>query len=179
MSSIQVIKSLKSNVADSTLHKTVSEKELSEINNYFEVVSGKKPMRVFIDLDGSLSNEQIHKEYLHRENLDKIHQDNLRRLMKKLENVSIMSSSSQASNKLSYRITYIDEYCDNVKDLRKVVENNKIKEIKRILKNIIPVGMGSGNSNVLMLICLFIEHLVKCGVLMLGRQKMIKSVLIS
>jgi len=136
-------------------------------------------MRVFIDLDGSLSNEQIHKEYLHRENLDKIHQDILRRLMKKLEDVSIMSSSSQASNKLSYRITYIDEYCDNVKDLRKVVEKDKIKEIRRVLKNIIPVGMGSGNSNVLMLICLFIEHLVKCGVLMLGRQKMIKSVLIS
>ena len=60
MSSIQVIKSLKSNVADSTLHKTVSEKELSEINNYFEVVSDGKPMRVFVDLDGHLSDNHLH-----------------------------------------------------------------------------------------------------------------------
>ena len=107
-------------------------------------------MRVYIDLDGRLSKEQIHKEYLNQENLDKIHQDILRRLMEKLEDVSIMSSSSQAINKLSYRITYINEYCDNVKDLRTVVEKDKFKKIKKILKDIIPVVLGSNTVNHLM-----------------------------
>ena len=46
MSSIQVIAKLQSNKNDLSLYKTVSEKELSEVNNYFEVVYGNKPMRV-------------------------------------------------------------------------------------------------------------------------------------
>ena len=149
MSSIQVIQGLYGNIDITSVIKTVSEKELSVVNNYFEVVSGDQPMRVYIDLDGRLSKEQIHKEYLNQENLDKIHQDILRRLMEKLEDVSIMSSSSQASNKLSYRITYINEYCDNVEDLRILVEKSKFKEIKRILKDKIPVVLGSNTVNCL------------------------------
>ncbi len=90
MSSIQVIQGLYGNIDITSDIKTVSEKELSVVNNYFEVVSGDQPMRVYIDLDGRLSKEQIHKEYLNQENLDKTHQDILRRLMEKLEDVSII-----------------------------------------------------------------------------------------
>ena len=42
MSSIQVIAKIHSNKNDLSLYKTVSEKELSEVNNYFEVVYGNK-----------------------------------------------------------------------------------------------------------------------------------------
>ena len=101
MSSIKVIKGLKSNVSDITKHDTVNVKDLKNINNYFEVVSDKVA-RVFIDLDGKL-NDEI-------EDPDALHSKILKQLFT-LEEVSIMSS--YGSNKLSYRITYINECCEN------------------------------------------------------------------
>lgn len=139
MSSIQVIKGLKSNVSDIKLHKTVSDDDLSKINNYFEVVSDNKPARVFIDLDGHLDEEQL-------KNYDAL-QSNILKKLKRLEDVSIMSSSSQESNKLSYRITYINEYCSNMTDLKTVIKKKKFKEIKRHLKKYIPVVCGDNEPN--------------------------------
>ena len=51
--SIQVMENLYSNVAITDLYTTVSDNDLSHVNNFFEVVYGNKPARVNIDLDGS------------------------------------------------------------------------------------------------------------------------------
>ena len=123
--SIQAIKSLKSNVSDEKMYKNVTESDLSKVNNFFEVVTDK-PARVFIDLDGYLHEDQL-------PHIDQLHQDILTQL-KTLEDVSIMSSSSQSSNKLSFRVTYINEYCANMTDLKKVVEKSKFKQLKKLLK---------------------------------------------
>ena len=122
MSSIQVIAKLLSNVKHVHEYKTVSEKELSEVNNYFEVVSGDQPMRVYIDLDGYLSDDKLYQ-------LNILHKDILHRLKRKLQSydVSIMSSSSLASNKLSYRITYINKACNNVQFDRLLKRSNSKK----------------------------------------------------
>ena len=135
MSSIQVIKSLKSNVSDITKYRTVNASNLDDINNYFEVVSDK-PARVFIDLDGKI-NEGVRL-------IKELHSNILEQLMT-LEHVSIMSSLG--SDKLSYRITYINEFCSNMKDMKIIVQNKKFKEIRRLLKKIIVVSCGDAEFN--------------------------------
>ena len=112
MSSIQVIAKLHSNKNDLSLYKTVSEKELSEVNNYFEVVYGNKPMRVYIDLDGHLRDTgSIDEPEI--PNIDEYYHPEILKKLKTLKDVSIMSSSSQDKYILSYRITYINEYCND------------------------------------------------------------------
>ena len=135
MKSMCAIKNLYSVVTDHAVHETIYPKHLSKVNNYFEVISGDTPARVFIDLDGYLHEDLLSK-------LDEIHQYILTNL-KTLEGVSIMSSSSQSANKLSFRLTYVNEYCNNMTDMRKVIKNMKFKEIKRLLKNDIPVKCGA------------------------------------
>ena len=104
MSSIQVIAKLHSNKNDLSLYKTVSEKELSEVNNYFEVVYGNKPMRVYIDLDGHLRDTgSIDEPEI--PNIDEYYHPEILKKLKTLKDVSIMSSSSQDKYILSYRIT--------------------------------------------------------------------------
>ena len=90
-------------------------------------------------LDGYLDKEQL-------KNYSEIQHNILKRL-KKLEKVSIMSSSSQESNKLSYRITYINEYCNNMTDIKTVIQKRKFKEIKRLLKKFIPVVCGDNKES--------------------------------
>ena len=132
MSSIQVIAKLHSNKNDLSLYKTVSEKELSEVNNYFEVVYGNKPMRVYIDLDGHLRDTgSIDEPEI--PNIDEYYHPEILKKLKTLKDVSIMSSSSQDKYILSYCITYINEYCNDNETLKKVVER-KFKEIKKLLK---------------------------------------------
>jgi hypothetical protein len=130
--SLKVIKGLYSNKDDVTKHEVATTEQLSKINNYFELTYSNKPSRVFIDLDGKLSDKNLKK--CDKEMFSSINNDIIKKLCK-LENVSVMSSSSYSHNKLSYRITYINEYCDDMASVKETVKMEKYPEIKHKLRH--------------------------------------------
>lgn len=119
----------------------INVKKLSKRNNYFENTDLDK-MRIFIDLDGKtkLTDEkefnELNKKYLN--------------VLKSIDDISIITSShfksekweynrdtkeeelTEISPKLSYRITFINEYCENINDMRTIVENEKQEELKKL-----------------------------------------------
>ena len=91
--------------------------DLENINNYFEIVYGDKPMRPYIDIDGVMNNiDNEHFNNLDLQILDKLCT---------LNDCSIMTSSKYACmdkndvvNKLSYRLTFYNEICKDKKDCK-------------------------------------------------------------
>ena len=136
--SVKVIKNLQSNYLREDLHEIIKVEQLKEVNNYFEIVYGNKPARLFIDLDGSFTKESL--KIMNEDNkyYEKLNKRILRRLIK-LEGVSIMESSSLKSNKLSYRITYINEYCDDYETMKHAILTEKYPELKKLLDGVITI----------------------------------------
>ena len=132
---VKVIETLEADKNDLSKHKKLNVKELKEINNYFELVQNQ-PNRIFIDVDGRLLQETIN-EY-DEDDFNNLH-NRIKKALLKIDNVCIMESSSYKSNKLSYRITYINEYCDDLQTMKDVVYNEKYFEIENLLKKIIPL----------------------------------------
>ena len=126
---------------NNTTIKSLNNNDLENINNYFEIVYGDKPIRPYIDLDGELQNYSMYE-----------FQDTDAEILKKLKtipNVSILTSSKYNSvkynnkneklnvNKLSYRITYYNEICYNIKECRHLIQNYKYPELKSLLQDTI------------------------------------------
>ena len=126
---------------NNTTIKSLNDNDLENINNYFEIVYGDKPIRPYIDLDGDLENYSMY-EFHDTDN------DILNKL-KTIPNISILTSSKYNSvkynnknekiivNKLSYRITYYNERCNNIKECRHLIQNYKYPELKSLLKDCI------------------------------------------
>ena len=132
---VKVIETLEANKNDLSTHKNINVKDLKKVNNYFEFVQNQ-PNRIFIDVDGRLTQETID-EY-DEDDFNNLH-NRIKKALLKIDNVCIMESSSYKSNKLSYRITYINEYCDDLQTMKDVVYNEKYFEIENLLKKIIPL----------------------------------------
>jgi P4 family phage/plasmid primase-like protien len=132
--------------------------ELSSKNNYFENtdISKSQKLRIWIDIDGKISDIDINKFNIY---------DNLIiEKLKSIEYISVVSSSHFESEKwsfnkekkiyemdesipkFSYRITYINEYCDNLDDLKNIVIHEKQEELKNIFSGTdISIGVDKGN----------------------------------
>jgi len=142
-----MIKNCFSNVDNESLIKKIDVEKLENINNYFEVTYGDRPSRVFIDIDGDLDIDFIKSEM----KFDDLNNNIIQKLMT-IDNISLLSSSNYKSQKrdakglkevlpkLSYRITYINEYCNNINDVKQIVINEKMPLIKNLLKDIIEVS---------------------------------------
>jgi hypothetical protein len=120
-------------------------------NNYFENTDADK-LRIFIDLDGKVEMDE--KEF---NKLDK----SIIKVLKSIEDISIITSSNYKSEKwvdnelhetyakLSYRITYINEYCNSMSDVRNIVVNEKQKELKELFeKNGLSIGTNDETLNI-------------------------------
>lgn len=125
--SVKVIQGLESNKDVLSLHKNIKVEQLQEVNNYFELTFNNKPARIFIDLDGKLKKETL--KAFDKKAFNKIVKTTLKEL-EQIKNVSIMNSSRYESNKLSFRITYINEYCDDMGTMKELVLTEKYKELK-------------------------------------------------
>lgn len=137
--SIKVIKSLESNIKNESLYKVVDASALKTVNNYFEVVFNQ-PARLYIDLDGELSEKAI--KECDKKEFTELNDVILNSLIT-LKDTSIMESSSYESNKLSYRITWINEYCNDLNSVKEIILNEKYNELKELMKNIIKITKES------------------------------------
>jgi len=126
---IKVIEGLYTNIDNKEAIKTIDINELSNITNYFEYIEDK-PNRIFLDIDGEFEDGFY--------NIDTFEATNKAILEKlcKIKNVSIMEASSLKSHKLSYRVIYINEYCNDLATMKKIVFGNKYNKIKKILSSI-------------------------------------------
>jgi len=126
---IKVIEGLYTNIDNKEAIKTIDINELSKITNYFEYIEDK-PNRIFLDIDGEFEDGFY--------NIDTFEATNKAILEKlcKIKNVSIMEASSLKSHKLSYRVIYINEYCNDLATMKKIVFGNKYNKIKKILSSI-------------------------------------------
>ena len=119
--------------------KSLSDIDLENINNYFEVVDGKKPMRPYIDIDGKINSIEENDFYnLNQKILDKLMQ---------IENVSILSSSKyncidkkENVNKLSYRLTFYNEICKDKNECKNYIKNVKFPYLQELLQDVIDVN---------------------------------------
>jgi len=153
---VKFIKNCFSDKNKEKLHEEISLKKLEKVNNYFELIfEGKN--RIYVDIDGDLEIEFIKSE----SKFDELDNKIIMELMK-LENISIISSSNFGSMKceyvnnkevvksinpkLSYRITFINEYCESLNEMSKVVENEKTPVIKDLLNNVIEVKFKGSKS---------------------------------
>ena len=119
--------------------KSLSDIDLENINNYFEVVDGKKPMRPYIDIDGKINSIDENEFY----NLNQMILDKL----KQIEDVSILSSSKYNCidkktnvNKLSYRLTFYNEICKNKNECKEYIRNVKFPYLQELLQDVIDVN---------------------------------------
>lgn len=134
------VKTIQAPINNSTL-KSLSYDDLNDINNYYEIVYGDKPVRPYIDIDGELPNYSMFE-------FDDINNDIVDKLMT-LKDVSIMTSSKfnckkmnknnevKYVNKLSYRLTFYNEKCSNIKECRNYIQNVKYPILKQLLKDVI------------------------------------------
>lgn len=122
--------------------RLITNKDLKLRNNYFENTNIDK-LRIYIDIDGEvkLSEEEFNER-----------NENIIKVLKSIDDISIISSSNYKSEKwiydkierkeclkeilqkLSFRITYINEYCENIDDMRNIVEYEKQIELKELFK---------------------------------------------
>lgn len=142
-----MIKNCFSNVDNESLIKKIDVEKLENINNYFEVTYGDQPSRIFIDIDGDLGVDFIKSEM----NFDNLNNNIIQKLLT-IDNISLLSSSNYKCQKrdakglkavlpkLSYRINYINEYCNNINDIKQIVINEKMPQLKKLLKDIIEVS---------------------------------------
>ena len=155
MESQQMIKGLLSDVLNKNLYESITSEKLAQQNNYFEVVSNKYPLKPFVDLDGSFDNGITKEDFL------AIDLKILERL-KTLDNVSIMTSSHYEALKmervcqkmkktlivkLSYRLVWTNEYVENIKIMKLVVEDTKSKILQELLEDILPLTMKSAQNS--------------------------------
>ncbi len=118
--------------------KSLNDIDLENVNNYFEIVDGKKPMHPYIDIDGKINSCDETEFYnLNQQILDKLQE---------IEDVSILSSSKYACmdkglvvNKLSYRLTFYNEICKNKNDCKNYIQTVKFPYIKNLLGDTIPI----------------------------------------
>lgn len=148
---VKFIKNCFSNKDDVKLHEQLNFKKLEKVNNYFELLS-EGNNRIFIDIDGDLDKDFIKSN----RNFDELDNKIIMELMK-LKDVSILSSSHYTTfkcdskgikdvlPKLSYRITFINEYCSSFESMREIVEQNKTKVIKDLLDDIIDVRFNGSS----------------------------------
>lgn len=147
-----MIKNCFSNVDDESLIKKLDLNKLEKVNNYFEITYGDKPSRIYIDLDGDLDYDNINEK-----TFDELNNNIIQKLMT-IDDISLLSSSSYKAQKreydrikkvevlktvlpkLSYRITYINEYCKNSDDMREIITNEKIPMLKDLLTDIIEIS---------------------------------------
>ena len=132
------VKTLNAPINDNTL-KSLNDIDLENVNNYFEIIYGDKPMRPYIDIDGQM-NDITNEEF---NNLDL---DILNKLCT-LNDCSIMTSSkygcidkSNVINKLSYRLTFYNETCKDKNECKNYIESVKYPMLKRLLRDIIDVN---------------------------------------
>ena len=119
--------------------KSLNVIDLENINNYFEIVDGKKPMRPYIDIDGKINSIDEHEFYnLNQRILDKLME---------IQDVSILSSSKyncidkkQNINKLSYRLTFYNEICKNKNECKEYIKNVKYPYLQELLQDVIDVN---------------------------------------
>lgn len=126
---------------NNTTIKSLNNNDLENINNYFEIVYGDRPVHPYIDLDGELQNYSMY-EFQDADN------DIINKL-KTIPNVSILTSSKYNSikynnkdeklfvNKLSYRITYYNEICYNIDECKDLIKNFKYPHLKSLLQDTI------------------------------------------
>ena len=133
---VNIIKGLYSDINENELHETINIKKLEKKNNCFELVYSDKPARIFIDIDCKLSEDEKSKytEETFEEYTQKIEEK-----LCELDEVSVMNScklETKPHAKISFRITYINEYCLSLKEMKEKVELAKYPEIKELLKSI-------------------------------------------
>jgi len=136
--SAMFVESITAPINESTM-KSLSNINLENVNNYFEIVDGNKPMHPYIDIDGIMNNiNEFEFNHLHDKILDKLIS---------IDNVSIMTSSKfscmdkkNVVNKLSYRLTFYDEVVDNNKKCKNFIKNVKYPYLKNLLQNVIEIN---------------------------------------
>ena len=134
-------------------------KLLQSVNNYFEntdMTNIQTKLKIWIDLDGKVKEEMKETDFNDIDNI-------IINKFKTINNLSIISSSNFKSQvwkndntteyewvlketipKLSYRITYINEYCEKIEDIRYIVENEKQNQLKELFKDTnITIGTDS------------------------------------
>ena len=132
---------------------------LQSVNNYFEntdMTNIQTKLKIWIDLDGKVKEEMKETDFNDIDNI-------IINKFKTINNLSIISSSNFKSQvwkndntteyewvlketipKLSYRITYINEYCEKMEDIRYIVENEKQNQLKELFKDTnITIGTDS------------------------------------
>ena len=139
--SVNLIEGLRSNVKSTDEYIKIDITDLSKlesIENYFEVIDGNVPNRIFIDLDGELIRDGGYD----KKDFKKLDNEILNRL-KTIENISLMTSSDynayidkdKTKHKISYRIVFINEYCDNMKQMREIVLEEKLPMLQKLMIN--------------------------------------------
>ncbi len=144
------------NVMKSLYSKEIEQiqiKELKKINNYFENLTVIKNKRVYIDIDGKLSDDVTEEEFIIKDNqiLD---------VLKKIDDVSILTSShykaekwilnngkfklNSTTHKLSYRLTFLKEYVINIEDMKHYVMEYKKPLLQKLFRESnIDIDIGS------------------------------------
>lgn len=125
------VKTITAPINDKTI-KSLSIDDLKNVNNYFEVVDGNKPMRIYIDIDGSYYD-------VNEQEFNDIDTKILNRLIS-IENTSLLTSSKYSINKLSYRITFFNEIVMNKTECKNMVKQYKLPFIQNLLNDIIEVN---------------------------------------
>ena len=161
--SVKIIEKLYSNVNTKSNHIPLDVNDLSKLNkvgNFFEVVDGNEPNRVYIDLDGEMNRD----DDMDQKAFNKLDQRIIERF-KTIENISLMSSShhkaidpnkpNKTKCKLSYRILYTKEYCEDAKTMKEIVMNEKFPILQKLLDNVIDLERENDHTD-----CLIVDPTV-------------------
>jgi phage/plasmid-associated DNA primase len=124
---------------NNTTMKSLNDIDLENVNNYFEIVDGKKPMHPYIDIDGKINSSDEQDFYnLNQQILDKLIT---------IEDASILSSSKYACvekkeiiNKFSYRLTFYNEVCKDKNECKEYIRNVKYPYLQDLLQDIIDIN---------------------------------------
>lgn len=132
------VETLTAPINDNTL-VSLNLSDLENINNYFEIIYGNKPMRPYIDIDGKMYD-------INEEDFNNLDLDILNKLQT-LNDCSIVSSSkfncidkTNIVNKLSYRLTFYNEICKNKTECKNYIREVKFPMIKNLMRDIIDVN---------------------------------------
>lgn len=137
-----MIKGILNNTDIISEHKDIDLNILDNPNNYFELTFPNIPLKPFVDLDGKFDNEIKKEEF-------NILNENIIKKLETIENISLITSShynalsiikmkgkpdkKEILTKLSYRITWYKEKVNNIKELKKIIYENKIKILQNLL----------------------------------------------
>jgi len=131
-----VIKGLLTNIDITEQHETIDIKKLKKINNYFELVYSNKKARIFIDIDCKLSEEEKSK---YTEETFEAYTKQIENKLCELDDVSVMNSckfETKPHTKISFRLTFINDYCLSLKQMKELVVYSKYTQIKEMLASI-------------------------------------------